>query len=75
MIASYARVMKEWRAMIKDRICICGHDEDQHDVGCCLATSDCCCEGYLEDAPRNGDAAEAEPSALSGRGWALGPFV
>ena len=35
-------------------------------------TRECCCEGYLaDDEPRNGDAAEAEPSELSGRGWEL----
>lgn len=60
--------------MIMDELCICGHDKDRHDVGCCLATSDCTCEGYLEDEPRNGDPAQAEPPELSGRGWGLGPF-
>ncbi len=78
MICSYTRLLrqaKKERAMIMDRLCICGHDEEQHDVGCCMLP-DCLCEGYLEDdAPRNGEAAEAEPSDLSGRGWSLGPFV
>ena len=73
-MTSFTRLLaqaKKERAMLDDR-CVCGHYEDQHDVGCCLATSDCCCEGYLpDDEPRNGDAAEAEPSELSGRGWEL----
>ena len=72
----------EREPMIMDELCICGHDKEQHEmlthpigVGCCLATSDCCCEGYLPaDEPRNGDPAQAEPPELSGRGWGLGPF-
>jgi hypothetical protein len=75
MMTSFTRLLaqaKKERAMIRDATCICGHDKDQHDVGCCLATRDCCCEGFLrDDESRNGDPAEAEPSDLSGRGWEL----